>query len=186
MGDVVGHGLDAAIVMGRLRSALRAYALEHDSPAEVLHRLDRKICHFEPDALATVLFGVAAPPYDVWEFSSAGHFPPMVASVDAEGESIDMWQDQLLGLTPDAVRHNTTIQLPPDGLLCLFTDGLVERRPAPGQTDHNEVAENLDRLAEALAGAEDPEMVCIRVLTHVVGQHLTEDDVAVLVARRLT
>src|SRR4051812_28293009 len=63
MGDVVGHGLEAAIVMGRLRSALRAYALEHDDPAEVISRLDRKICHFETDVLATVIFGVSAAPF---------------------------------------------------------------------------------------------------------------------------
>lgn len=48
MGDVAGHGLPAAVVMGRMRSALRAYALESDDPAEVLHRLNRKMLHFEP------------------------------------------------------------------------------------------------------------------------------------------
>lgn len=184
MGDVVGHGLEAAIVMGRLRSALRAYALEHDSPAEVLHRLDRKICHFEPNALATVLFGLAAPPYEEWQFSCAGHFPPMVATADQPAEPIRMKQDPLLGLAPDAIRHTTTVSLPVNGLLCLFTDGLIERRPTADRTDHDVVAENLGRLAEALAGAEDPEMGCIRALTQVVGQHLAEDDIALLVAQR--
>jgi len=61
MGDVAGSGLPAAVIMGRMRSALRAYALETRDPAEVLARLDRKIQHFEPNALATVLFAVIDP-----------------------------------------------------------------------------------------------------------------------------
>ena len=58
MGDVAGSGLPAAVIMGRMRSALRAYALETRDPAEVLARLDRKMLHFEPNALATVLYAV--------------------------------------------------------------------------------------------------------------------------------
>jgi hypothetical protein len=50
MGDVAGSGLPAAVIMGRMRSALRAYALETADPAEVLDRLDRKMQHFEPGA----------------------------------------------------------------------------------------------------------------------------------------
>ncbi len=63
MGDVAGHGLPAAVIMGRLRSALRAYALEHANPAEVLRLLDMKISYFEDGAVATVLYAVAEPPY---------------------------------------------------------------------------------------------------------------------------
>ena len=61
MGDVAGSGLQAAIIMGRMRSALRAYALETRDPAEVLTRLDRKMQHFEPDAMATVAYAVLTP-----------------------------------------------------------------------------------------------------------------------------
>ena len=56
VGDVAGFGLRAAIVMGRLRSALRAYAIESSTPSEALRRLDRKFAHFEPDEMATVLY----------------------------------------------------------------------------------------------------------------------------------
>src|SRR5690348_8842557 len=61
IGDVAGNGLHAAIVMGRIRSALRAYALETTDPADVLTRLDRKMQLFEPDALATVIYAVLDP-----------------------------------------------------------------------------------------------------------------------------
>ena len=58
MGDVSGQGMPAAVITGRMRSALRAYALESDDPAEVLDKLDRKMQHFESGAIATVLYAV--------------------------------------------------------------------------------------------------------------------------------
>src|SRR4051812_47654586 len=61
MGDVSGHGLEAAVIMGRLRSALRAYALDCDDPAETLGKLDRKANHFEHGAMATVAYGIIDP-----------------------------------------------------------------------------------------------------------------------------
>ena len=60
IGDIAGSGLRAAVVMGRIRSALRAYAMETDDPADVLTRLDRKVQRFEPDAMATVVYAVFA------------------------------------------------------------------------------------------------------------------------------
>ena len=183
MGDVVGHGLDAAIVMGRLRSALRAYALEHEDPAEVLARLDRKICHFEPDALATVTFGVSSAPFTDWRFSSAGHYPPLVGVPGSAATPADVPSDRLLGVTPDAVRHSTRVTLPSGGLLCLYTDGLVERRPTREGEATDIVAENIARLGGALVDADDAEMCCIRALAEVVGDHVADDDMAVLVAR---
>ena len=71
MGDVEGHGLRSAVAMGRLRSALRAYALDYDDPAEVLHRLDRKLCYFEGDISATVVYAVSRPPYETIVLSNA-------------------------------------------------------------------------------------------------------------------
>lgn len=184
MGDVLGHGLDAAIVMGRLRSALRAYALDHDDPAEVLSHLDRKICHFEPDALATVLFGVAEPPYEVWRFSSAGHFPPVVGAPGQVAGVAPVEPDRLLGVAPDAERRSTTVRLPVGGFLCLYTDGLVERRPLASDGDDDIIGLNIDRMLRALGQADDAELACIWVLTGVVGDHVAEDDIAVLVAQR--
>lgn len=182
MGDVVGHGLEAAIVMGRLRSVLRAYALEHDDPAEVLARLDRKICHFEPDAFATVAFGVSAAPFTDWDFCTAGHHPPLVGTPGGPVVPADLPNGRLLGVSPDASRRSTRVTVPPGGFLCLYTDGLVERRPEPGRPVRDPVGENTTRLAHALADAGDPEMACIRALAEVVGDHVADDDIAILVA----
>ena len=75
IGDVAGSGLAAAVIMGRMRSALRAYALETPDPAEVLARLDRKMQHFEPGAMATVLYAVIDPDLNRAHIASAGHLP---------------------------------------------------------------------------------------------------------------
>jgi phosphoserine phosphatase RsbU/P len=73
MGDVAGQGMQAAVIMGRMRSALRAYALEADDPAEVLDKLDRKMQHFEFGAMATVLYAVCDPELKWARIVSAGH-----------------------------------------------------------------------------------------------------------------
>ena len=98
MGDVAGHGLPAAVIMGRLRSALRAYALEHENPAEVLRLLDMKISYFEDGAVATVLYAVAEPPYSRFVVSSAGHLPPYLVSADGAVRASDVPPDPPLGV----------------------------------------------------------------------------------------
>src|SRR5262249_17416928 len=83
VGGVLGDGaapwLRAAVVMCRIRSALRASALETADPADVLSRLDRKVQLFEPDAMATVAYAVLDPSHTSMQVSSAGHLPFLVA-----------------------------------------------------------------------------------------------------------
>src|SRR4051794_31001227 len=79
IGDVVGKGLAAAIVMGRLRSALRAYALEFSAPAEVLGKLDRKASYFEHQTMATVSYAVIDTAAHRVDLALAGHLPPIAA-----------------------------------------------------------------------------------------------------------
>src|SRR3954447_2628707 len=79
IGDVVGRGLQAAVIMGRLRSALRAFALEEEDPAEVLERLDANVQHFEENVMATVLYAIFEPSLERLSLSTAGHLPPVVA-----------------------------------------------------------------------------------------------------------
>ena len=70
------RSMAAAVVMGRVRSALRAYALEGHSPDEVLRLVDRKVRHFEIGVMVTVAGAIALPPYDDFEVVAAGHPPP--------------------------------------------------------------------------------------------------------------
>jgi phosphoserine phosphatase RsbU/P len=90
IGDVAGSGLQAAVIMGRMRSALRAYALETCDPAKVLAKLDRKMQHFEPGALATVAYAVFDPGLDRMHICSAGHHPPVIASPGRAAELADV------------------------------------------------------------------------------------------------
>jgi serine phosphatase RsbU (regulator of sigma subunit) len=126
IGDVVGNGLRAAVVMGRIRSALRAYALETDDPADVLRRLDRKIQFFEPEAMATVAYAVVDPTRTTMTVSLAGHLPPILLDAQGNGRELVAPADLPLGAYPDAPRRGTTVPVPQ--ALLVYTDGLVERR----------------------------------------------------------
>jgi sigma-B regulation protein RsbU (phosphoserine phosphatase) len=180
MGDVVGHGLHAAVIMGRIRSALRAYALDHDDPAEVLTRLDRKISHFETAALATVIYGVAEAPFRTFRFSSAGHWPPVVVGQDADDVG-QVTSEVMLGVRPDTRRTTTVVELVPGSLMCLYTDGLVERRSSEPGTDPLE--RGLERLRGALSADVAAEDNVRSVIAALVAQDVIEDDVALLVIK---
>jgi sigma-B regulation protein RsbU (phosphoserine phosphatase) len=183
MGDVLGHGLQPAVVMGRVRSALRAYALVETSPARVLQMLDQKISHFEAGTLATVLFAVTSPPFDTVVMSSAGHWPPLVAAGGTSPVvSADVPSDTMLGLLPERTRTDSTIDLPPGGTLCLFTDGLIEQRFVPGGVVDPDAG--LAAVAASLAADRTAEANCVSVLGDLMPEQGTVDDVALLVVRR--
>jgi phosphoserine phosphatase RsbU/P len=177
VGDVAGSGLAAAVIMGRMRSALRAYALETSDPAEVLTRLDRKMQHFEPGALATVLYGVFDPSLEFVRISSAGHIPPVLAVPGHSGELADVRADLLIGADAATPRGSITLAIPPGGLLCMCTDGLIERREFP-------LDEGLDRLCKAVQ-AGPAESVCAAAMLTLVGNEDIRDDIAVLMFHRL-
>jgi sigma-B regulation protein RsbU (phosphoserine phosphatase) len=176
IGDVAGSGLAAGVIMGRMRSALRAYALETRDPAEVLARLDRKMLHFEPDAMATVLYAVIDPALDRVQIASAGHFAPVLACPGQPAELANITAGMPIGILPGAQRPLNTVKIPPGALLCLYTDGLIER---PGEV----IDDGLARLCRAVA-AELPDTVCSAVMGALIGNEPARDDIALLVIRR--
>ncbi|MBX6768214.1 MAG: SpoIIE family protein phosphatase [Actinomadura rubrobrunea] len=176
MGDVAGHGLAAAVVMGRMRSTLRAYALESSDPAEVLEKLNRKMQHFEPEAMATVLYAVCDASLNWVQMSSAGHCPPVLALPGSPARFVDVKPDILIGLSDGSPRHTTTVELPPGAVMCLYTDGLVERR-------NRSIDDGIAQLCE-VAYAGPPEAVSAAVMASLIGRYAAEDDVALLVMRR--
>ena len=176
VGDVAGSGLAAAVIMGRMRSALRSYALETTDPAEVLGRLDRKMQHFEPDALATVLYAVIDPGLDRMNVSLAGHFAPVLAHPGQPAELADVRGGLMIGLSPRQELPVTTVHIPPGTLACFYTDGLVER---PGEV----IDDGLARLCRAVS-AQPPEVACAAVMRSLVGNDPARDDIALLMIRR--
>jgi len=176
IGDVAGSGLPAAVIMGRMRSALRAYALETRDPSEVLGRLERKIQHFEPDALATVLYAIIEPTLDRMQVCLAGHLPPVMARAGQSAEVIQVAGGAMIGIGADAQRPVTTVPIPPGALLCFYTDGLIER---PGRV----IDDGLAQLCQAMTAAP-PEAVCAAVMSSMVGSEPSRDDIALLMVRR--
>ncbi len=176
MGDVAGSGLPSAVIMGRMRSALRAYALETRDPAEVLARLDRKMQHFEPDAMATVLYAVIDPALDHMHLCLAGHFPPVIARPGQQAELARVTPGLVIGISPGVRRPVTTVPIPPGALACFYTDGLIERR---GEV----IDDGLARLCRAVT-AEPAEAACAAVMRALVGSEPARDDIALLMVRR--
>jgi putative methionine-R-sulfoxide reductase with GAF domain len=175
LGDVAGSGLRAAVVMGRLRSAVRSYALAARDPAEVLTMLDRHVQHFEPGVIATVLFAVFRPGLDQVEISSAGHFAPVIAPPDGAAASVGLGTDVLIGAVPTD-SQTATVALPVGATLCMFTDGLVERRGT-------DIEQNIDRVRRTLTAAP-PAVNCAAVMQELVGRDEIQDDIALLMLRR--
>jgi phosphoserine phosphatase RsbU/P len=176
IGDVSGHGLASAVVMGRIRSALRAYALTTDDPAEVMTLLDRKVRHFEAGALTTALYATLSPDRTVMTVSSAGHLPPVLAVPESCARLAEIPVDPPLGIgRARRPRRSTSVDLPEGGLMLCYTDGLVERRDAP-------IDDGLDALT-ALVTADDPEQVCTTVMAS-LGSDQPGDDVALLAVQR--
>ena len=176
IGDVVGRGLVAADVMGRLRSVLRGYALLGGDPAEVLGRLDQQVQHFDPEAMATVLLAMFEPSFGRLHLSSAGHPPPVLALPGQPAVLLDVPSDHPVGVPGGLRRRATTINVPPGALLCFYTDGLVESR-------NTSLNVGLDRLCgSVVAGPVDS--VCAEIMARLVGDDPAGDDVAILALRR--
>jgi anti-sigma regulatory factor (Ser/Thr protein kinase) len=139
IGDVMGHGLRAAAVMGQLRAALRAYALEEWNPAELLTRLDRVVELLPGLHLATCLYLVYDPATNRAVVSNAGHLPPLLVMPDEEPDYLLLEPGLPLGVGEGTSYSETSFGLPPGSAIVLYTDGLVESR---GRT----LSEGLDRL----------------------------------------
>lgn len=176
VGDVAGAGLSAAVVMGRLRSALRAYALDHEDPGDVLSNLDRMVQHFEPGTMTTVLYAVLEPESQLLHLSVAGHPLPVLALPHCPAALLDLPIDVPIGVRTQRRRRTSTVDLPPGALLCCYTDGLVERR--------NSTLDAGTDLLRASVTADPPEMVCARVMNNLVGAATPDDDIALLTMRR--
>jgi sigma-B regulation protein RsbU (phosphoserine phosphatase) len=176
IGDVAGNGLRAAVVMGRIRSALRAYALETNDPADVLTRLDHKMQLFELDTMATAIYAVIDPSHTTMTMSVAGHLPPILIEATGNARTLDSPADLPLGADLKPTRRATTTNLPPGSTLLLYTDGLIERRDRP-------LPEGIRLLLqEAIPGnAED---LCSRLAVRLLPAEGPTDDVAVLAIHR--
>jgi PAS domain S-box-containing protein len=178
VGDVVGRGVRAAAAMGQLRSAMRAFGVRSTGPAAMLTDLARFADGVDDAMLATVAYAVLDPRTGDLRYACAGHPPPLLASADGQASYLSEGRSVPLAAFPDAVYREAAGRMEPGGTLVLYSDGLVERRGESLET-------GLARLARAVrraAGAE-PEEVCDRLVTTLIGRGTPKDDVALLVLR---
>jgi serine phosphatase RsbU (regulator of sigma subunit)/anti-sigma regulatory factor (Ser/Thr protein kinase) len=179
VGDVAGHGVRAAVTMGRLRTAIRTLARLELPPAETLQQLDELMHDLgqrEPH-FATCVYAVFDAVSGRCEVASAGHLPPLLVSPDGKSEFLDVSPSPPLGIGSGPVQTRT-FKIRDGSLLVLYTDGLVERRDA-------DIDEGLTRLRETFGPGSTSrplEELCKATLAGVYADH-QRDDIAVLVAR---
>jgi PAS domain S-box-containing protein len=172
IGDVAGHGLRAAALMGQLRNSLRAYAIEGHPPAVVVDRLNRLVRDLEQGWMATLLYLVLSPDDSEIRFANAGHMPALALEM-GDARFIDVDRGPPLGVGADDEYVEVIEPMQPGTTLVIFTDGLVEQ---PGVSP--DVA--LARLAKnALAtAADDPDALCEHLVKSQLGEGQPRDDVA--------
>ncbi len=181
IGDVVGHGVRAATLMGELRAALRAYAVEEPcSPGTVLTRLNSLVVRTHGAGMvATLLYMVIDLDGGLTRYASAGHPPALVRSVDGVTRFLDHPALPPLGVAEHTVFESWEVELGPRATVLLYTDGLVERRGEP-------IDLGLTRLRSALAeGPSDLEEMCTHLLAGASAATGLQDDAALLAVRLL-
>ena len=146
VGDIVGRGLDAAIAMGQLRSAVRAVAGPGVGPARVLEALDPFVERAPGTASATLVYGELDLTTGRFRFACAGHPPPVLLAADGAARLLWEGRSTPVGLAaPGRCREEAVVELAAGDRLLLYTDGLVERRDRP-------LPARLVELTEVVAG----------------------------------
>ena len=128
MGDVAGHSIASASVMGQVRSLLRAYAVEELGPARVLERINTALARLLPDVLASVVYVVLDPATGELSYANAGHPPPLIVTGDGRAEYLDDTTGPMLGACAEASYTTGRRLIKPGGRILLYTDGLIEDR----------------------------------------------------------
>lgn len=149
IGDVQGHNVSAAALMGQVRTAVHATADAH--PGHVLARTNRLLCELDTGLFASCVYAHLDLAHHRAHLASAGHPPPLLRHADRRTRTLDVPPGLLLGVDPDADYPVTAIALPPGAILALYTDGLVE---TPG-TDIDQATTD---LARRLARTDDRDL----------------------------
>lgn len=178
IGDVAGRGVDAAAMMGQLRSALRAYILEGSTPGTALEKLNRFMLSLSWDSMATACVLLLEPATGRLTLASAGHPPPHVLSADGVATSLTEPLGVPLGALDAVSYEEGVVTLGPGASLVLYTDGVVEQRDEL-------IDRGIERLENSLVdgGPIEPEPLCERVLRGTIGAGGSNDDVTLLVVQ---
>jgi serine phosphatase RsbU (regulator of sigma subunit)/anti-sigma regulatory factor (Ser/Thr protein kinase) len=179
IGDVVGHGLEAATLMGALRTALQAYALQGLSPAATVPLLARFASSSAGRGqMATYVYGIVDVERRSFTFVNGSHPPPIVVRPDGTASVVASDPLPPLGARAAAMPDERRVDLEPGTAIVLYTDGLVERRG-------ERLATRQALLHDAAAAAPaEPDLLCEALIERMLGGQPPEDDVAVLALQR--
>jgi hypothetical protein len=178
VGDVMGHGPEAAAVMVQLRTAAHTLADLDLPPAAVLRRLDRLAAGLPGGLFATCVYAVLDPAESCCLIAEAGHLPPLLTRGDGRTDVLDLPPGLPLGLGGEAFQP-TQVSLPPGATLALYTDGLVESRTRP-------LGDGMTALADALSMTLVPSRPALDTACAAVSGRLLEhgeDDITLVLAR---
>lgn len=177
VGDMVGHGIDATISMGRIRTALSALAVHTASPSALLTELDEFVSRTAGSTYATVFYALVDLETGTVNYSSAGHPPALLVSADGGGTWLDQAQTEPIHGRPTS-RLEASVDFEPGACLILYSDGLIEHR---GQS----LAVGLDLLEKHASDVADqtPDAVCDELFDRLAGNSERDDDVVVLVMK---
>ncbi|MFI9243869.1 SpoIIE family protein phosphatase [Streptomyces sp. NPDC053086] len=172
VGDVEGHSIESSIVMGQLRSAVRAYTTEGHTPGTTLTRANRLLDELDTDLMATCCLVILDTTTGAAEIATAGHPPPLIRTSDGTLVTPSLPPGLPLGINPDTPYITTDLLLNPHTLVLLYTDGLTENRPldaAPYTRLLTPRPDTLDHLADHL-------------IEYAATHHTHHDDIALLIA----
>jgi serine phosphatase RsbU (regulator of sigma subunit) len=181
IGDVQGHDVHAAGVMGQLRIALRAYAAEGHPPAAVMARASRFLADLDTGHFATCLYAEVNVDYGAVYAVRAGHLDPLVRRADGSSAVQPVAGGLPLGIDPENSYPVTRFTLDPGDLLVLCTDGLVETRSV-------DLDQGMERLRQLIGGRQPNgpaqlEALADRIEEAAADSHERDDDIALLLLR---
>jgi len=178
IGDVTGHSIGSASIMGQVRSMLRAYAIDHPDPGEVLTRTNSALTRLLPEALATAVYAVLDPATGELVYANAGHLPPLVATGAGQVDYLDEAVGRMLGASPEPAFTTGCRRLPTGTVLLNYTDGLIEN-------GHRDLTDGLEELAGVMrrSAALTAEQICDAVRDALLGTDVRDDDVCLLAVR---
>ncbi|WSQ07166.1 SpoIIE family protein phosphatase [Streptomyces sp. NBC_01231] len=188
IGDVQGHGVQAAATMGQLRSAVRAFALGDRPPDEVMSGTNHLLIDLDPGLFASCCYVRLDPATGAARAARAGHPQPLLRRPDGRTEVLDLPGGVVLGVDPRAGYPVADLRMEPDAVLALYTDGMVER---PG----SDIDDGISALRSALAKAGMPagrpggrSLAGLADRLTATARHAVDrpDDIALLLARRIT
>jgi PAS domain S-box-containing protein len=175
MGDVAGKGLGAASMVGRLRSAVRAYALEGHDPATAVEQLNRLVwTELDESQMATLIYVTIDPGEGSIRWVNAGHVPPLLVTGDRPPRFLEGGRSVPLGVLPFPSFEENSLEIHPGATMVLYTDGLVERA---GSHIDDGLAELAEVVRQAPTGPDD---LCDHLMDALVPEGGAPDDVALL------